>query len=467
MTFLADQETIFVNIDKDSLVPWVKPIFEVLDRRFEGEARPRTIVFVARLHADRPAEVFVSGRPALADEETRAVLAAADTARSPRTRVVDGTFRIVAKVNGGTRDDSGPLIPPLPKPGEARFARLTPLSPSGKIAAMQEWARTEALPLLAAFARNRDRPGDEAIRRLGEALKAVPRRGPIDVAALTEKSRDYWRAMMKAPAGDPLVPAAQVALLVAEGHLRRAKRIADAMAPFDDREWGSSFVLIEFRSRMTQFEKEVDQRIREGISLNDRGRFDEALRIYDAVLKEDPQSPRAIYERFHTMQMKALRKEPPGDPAEGWPEVRKAILHADPMFATMAVATSPDEAYDMFRRKETEGLFQDRESFGPDVVRYADIALDLGQPALAATLYWNVLRNMPPSTYGDRKLIEDVLYCLERAGLGDLKAPFPVDHAAEFRRIDAERGRRKKESPAYKAVADPKPSSAAGPSPDR
>jgi hypothetical protein len=466
LTFIADAETIFVNVDNESLAPWVSPIFEVLDRRFRDEVRPRTIVFEARLHPDRAAEVFVSGRPALADGEIRALLAAADLAKSPRTRVVDGTFRIVAQVNGGTRDDSGPLIPPLPKPGEVKFARLKTLSPAAKIAAMREWARAEAIPLLAAFARHRDRAGDEAVRRFGETLRAVPRRGPIDVAALTDKSPDYWRAMMAAPPHDPLIPAAQAALLVANGEIRRAKRIADAMGPFDDRQWGSSFVLLDFRWRLALLDQELGDRIRKGVALSDQGRLDEALRVFDAVLREEPTSPRALYERFHTLEMKGLKKTPP-TPAEGWPEARQAILRADPLFTTMAVASGPDEAYDLLLRKEAQELFEDRNAVGRDTVRYAQIALDLGQPAIAAMLDWNVLRNFEPAAYGDRKLIEDVLYCLEQLGVGELKADFPGDHAAEFKRIAAERERRKRESPAFRAVAEPRDPESRKPSPAR
>jgi len=124
LSFIADLETIFVNIDNDPTMAWVKPIFEVIDREFGDEAKPRTLVFEARLHTDRPADVSVSGRPALTEGETKAVLASAVLAKSPRTRVVDGTFRIVAKVNGGTPDDSGPLIPPLPTLGDLKLARF-------------------------------------------------------------------------------------------------------------------------------------------------------------------------------------------------------------------------------------------------------------------------------------------------------------------------------------------------------
>ena len=71
------------------------------------------------LHPDRPAEVVVAARPALAEADTKAILKSADTERSPHSRVVDATFRIVTKINGGTPDASGPLNPPLPNTGRS------------------------------------------------------------------------------------------------------------------------------------------------------------------------------------------------------------------------------------------------------------------------------------------------------------------------------------------------------------
>ena len=54
------------------------------------------------------------------------MVTSADLATSPHTRVVDGTFRIVAKINGGTPDDAGPLNPPLPKLGDRKLAEFQP-----------------------------------------------------------------------------------------------------------------------------------------------------------------------------------------------------------------------------------------------------------------------------------------------------------------------------------------------------
>ena len=83
LTFLAHQETIYVNVENNSTIAWVKPIFAALDMLFARETKRRTIVVEVTLHADRQADVLVAGRPALTAAESQSLSRAADPARSP------------------------------------------------------------------------------------------------------------------------------------------------------------------------------------------------------------------------------------------------------------------------------------------------------------------------------------------------------------------------------------------------
>jgi hypothetical protein len=452
MTFVGHQEVLYVNFDREKFGAWTEPIFAVLDTHFLSETKPRTVVVEVTLHPDRPADVLVAGRPALTDAEAKAVLKGADADKSARSRVVDGTFEFVAKINGGTPDDSGPLIPPLPSLADRRLARFQPASTAGKVALMRSWARNEAIPLLAEFALRRDRPRDEAVRKLGKALGGVKRDGLIDVDALTEKNPDYWLALMEGSESDLLVPAVRVALLVANGEIRRAELVSDAVEPFVDKSWGSSWVLGDFQWMVSRFEAEVKSRFQQGIALHREGKYDGALKVYDDLLRDYPTSASALFERFHTLRAKEHKTTLPpttNRTIAGWPEVRKAILNANPLFPMMAAARGPDEVYEVHLRNEIGTLFKDHAKFDHDHVRYAHIALDLGQPGFAALLYWKARTNLEPEAYQNRNLIEDVLYCLEQLGVKDLKCKFPGDHAAAFQRIDAERAKRRQEYPRF------------------
>jgi tetratricopeptide (TPR) repeat protein len=446
LTFQAHMETIYVNFDQKTVVPWLKPIFDVLDHRFIRETKPRTIVVEVTLHTDRPAEVVVASRPALSAADTKAVLDTADIAKSPHSLVVDGTFRIMTRLNGGTPDDSGPFSPPLRSREDRELALFNrENSAAGKRTVLRGWARREAIPLLAAFAIHRDQLAHEATRKFGKALQGVKGEGPIDVAALTDKNSDFWRAMIESPRGDLLVPASAIALRAADGQLHYARRLADALEVFASEDFGAVGLLREFRTKARLYEDGLSASIRNGVALHDAGRFDEAMKIYDDVLKDDPKSPRALYERFQTELAKSLKTQP--SPTPDWSAARKAIILADPLYESMAEASSTDELYELLLRKEIGTLFKKRESFTRDIIRLADIALDLGQPGFAAMVYWNAWREIDPAEYANRDLSEDMLYCLEQLGVKDVKAKFPGDHAAQFKRIDAERARRKRQAP--------------------
>jgi hypothetical protein len=292
LRFQAHMEAIYVNFDQKSVVPWLKPIFEVLDHRFVKETKPRTIVVEVTLHTDRPAEVVVASRPALSDADTKAVLDTLDTAKSPHSLVVDGTFRVVTKVNGGTPDESGPFSPPLVSREDRELGSFhRQKTAAGKRAILRGWARTDAIPLLAAFALHRNRPEDEATRGFGKGLQGVKGDGPIDVAALTDKNPDFWRAMIQSPRGDLLIATSAVALRAASGEIHYARRLAAALEAFASEDFGATGLLRDFRTRIRLCEDQLSPRMGNAITLHDEGRFDEALKIYDDVLKDDPKSP--------------------------------------------------------------------------------------------------------------------------------------------------------------------------------
>lgn len=432
---------------RDALVAWVKPVFAAVESQFAGETARRTVVVQVTLHPDRPAEVAIAGRPALKDAEIKALAEVADATKAPRSRIADCVLRVVAKVNGGDPEENGPLSPRLPTPIERRLAEFRAATTPARLAMLKRWGRSEAIPLMAHLASGVD-PKFVGVRNVGAALKRVGPEGPVDVAALTDRNPDYWRAMLEMAQGDPFVTAVRVALHAANGEIDSARRIARTLAPFDRHRSGFSALLGEFAAMADLFSEDVEARIREGIALNDAGKFDEALAAYDRVLKDYPKSAWAHYERYQTQQAKNL----PGGALPDWDATRKAILESDPLYGSMARASSADELYDLLLRKETEDLFKDRTRSVRDLLRYADIAVDLGQPGFAALIYWNVASGVKPEDYANRDLIEDVLYCLERLGAKGIKENFKGDHAAEFARIDAERAKRKSESPASRVM---------------
>ncbi len=456
VVFLTDMNVVEVDVDVEPLAAWVKPIIQAVESQFRDETRRRTVIVQVTLRPKGKAEVLVAGSPATTDEETGTLLKAADPAGAPRAKVVDCSFRVVAQINGGQPDEGFPPTHILETPDERRIAEFRVADTPKRLAIMRRWSRQEAIPVLAAFAAHAD-PKFAGVRDLGKAIGGLDPGKPVGVAAVTDRSHDYWRAMLEMSPGIPLVPAIRVALHVADGEIDRARRVAQAVVPFDANKSGPSRILGDLRMMMDLFYKDLEARIGEGVKLHDQGRFADALKVYDAVLRDYPGSAWAHYERFHTRRSAAMARGASVDESHAdWPEARAAILAADPLYPTLAVASGAEEMYRLVRRVEINSLFKDRTKRARDIVKYADISLDLGEYGFAAMLYWDALTAIKPDDYDHRNLLEYFLYCLDELGVKDIKDNFRGDHAAEFAKIKAERLRLKEENPAFrKGVKSP------------
>jgi hypothetical protein len=463
LVFLTELIIVQISIDTDPLVQWVKPVIAALESRFRDESRRRTVVIQVTLHPDRAAELEVAGQPAASDNEVKDLLRAADAKTAPRSKVVDCTFRLVAKINGGHPDEKLPLSPRLETPDERRFNAFQAASAPEKLQWMRRWARTEALPVLAASAASAD-ARFKGVRDLGKAIGKLDLESPIDVTALSDRSPSYWRAMLEMAPGDPFIAATRVALHAANGEIDQARRYSAVSTFFDARKTASSRLLGEARAMMGFFYKDVESRISQGIALNDKGRFAEAMTIYDGVLKDYPGSAWSHYERTQTRMAMAVKE---GKPIEqglaDWPKTRDAILACDPLYEMMANSEGADGIFRLTRRVEIKSLFKDRSKAGKDLVRYADIARDLDVYGFAAMLYWNILTAVKPEDYDRRELLEDFLYCLEELGVKDLKENFRGDHTAAFARIKADRQKRVEAGPGTDQESKPTEKKVNGP----
>jgi hypothetical protein len=452
---LTEMNIAEISIRQEPFADWVKPIIAMLESQFENDAARRTVVVQVTLHPKCQAEVLVAGSPGLSPGEVASVRKVADAAKAPNSNIVDCSFRIWAKINGGHPDEKAPLVPPLETPDQRRLSEFRAASTALQLAIMRRWARTEAVPILAASTA-RVEPKWEGVRRLGKTIGALKADDPIDVAALTDRNPDYWRAMMEMAPGNPLVFAVVVALHAANGEIDRARRFAEISAFFDSNKAGFSRLLGDFREMSHLYYEGLDARIKQGIALHDKAQFGEALKLYEAILKDDPRSAWAQYEQFHTRRALALKTDQDVVRAQaGWAKARQAILGCDPLYQTMAEASRPVESYQLIRRMQIGELFKDRGKVASDVVEYADIALDLEVYGFAGLLYWEATTVSSSTGRDVVDLVESCLFCLDQLGIKDIKRNFKGDHAAAFARIKAHRQKLMEQSPMFKAVREP------------
>ncbi|WP_422927953.1 hypothetical protein [Singulisphaera sp. PoT] len=437
-------------IEPEPFTDWCKPVLIAIRDRFQKDKSKRDVVLQITLHTKGKPDIEPAGRPALSDAEVKELTALVSAEKAPHTKLVDFTFRIEAAVNGGVEDKSTPLVPKLEAPDDRRFSEFKAATTEQRLAMLKAWVRDESIPLLAVFCGEAE-PKFEGVRNLGKALEKIEPGQPIDVAALTDRNPDFWRAMMEMQVGNLLVPCARIALHLANGEVEQARRWLEMAPFFDNGKTGASRWLANMRRFVMLFDKDVNERVREGVALHDKGKYEEALKIYADLLKSYPGSAYARFEQFHTRRTQIM--EAKGGIAEAqadWPEVHKAILACDPLYPSVAQAKGNVEGYRVGLRMEIDKLFKDRDRAETDLVRYADIALDLDAYGFAGFLYWNALTRIEPEAYGKRDLVGYFLYCLDRLGVEKIRENFEGYDAAALAKIAAERRKAMEESPMYR-----------------
>ena len=119
------------------------------------------------------------------------------------------------------------------------------------------------------------------------------------------------------------------------------------------------------------------------------------------------------------------------------------------------VRRAASELHRTLRRMELQELFRPGSDRVQDLATYADIALDLGQPAMASLVLWHIA----PLTKDEavaRERLELFLYGLEKLGVTDIKTNFKGDHSRAFEEIDARRREAFKRSAASQVMAEDK-----------
>jgi tetratricopeptide (TPR) repeat protein len=434
VVILSDLGIAEVAIDKEPVGEWAQPVFKFLETRFKDESTKRVVVVQLTFHPKAPADVWVAGNPRLSDPESKAILKAIDPAKAPHTKAGDFSIQVVTEINGASFQGNATLVPKLQTPDEQKLSAFKTADTARRVQLMRTWARTEALPVLAAVASSAD-PKYSGVVNLGKSIAGDDTERLLDVAALTDRSPHYWRAMLEMSPDNPLVPTIRAVLHAANGEIDQARRIASIARLIDGKKTVPSRILSEFWKMDEVFLKDLNAKINQGIVLHDKQKFKEAMKIYDSALKAYPNSAWAHYEKFQTLLASAANDQAREKVADDWPKTRAAILAADSLYPSMAIANDIDEQCDLVRRARIKELFKDKTKSKADLLSYAEIALDLDIPGVAGMLYWYAILTTNPNEIERNDLIEHFLYCIDKLGDNTLQKNFKGDHAAAFAKI--------------------------------
>ena len=214
----------------------------------------------------------------------------------------------------------------------------------------------------------------------------------------------------------------------------------------------AAFFLAELDWYLDVFFEDVGGKIKKGIALNDKGDMEKALQVYNEVLESYPFSAWAKYEMFLTKFLMAKKRGKKGNETPDWAIWKKSIYTADPLYGRQFKSSTGEEMYETIRRMELNELFKDAEQWQGDLIKYADIANDLGKYGYAAILYWRALSYLKPEVYNNRDMLAHFLFCLENLGVGSIKDNFKGEHTANFAKIRQEKLDRMRSHIAYQAM---------------
>lgn len=434
-----------VVIDKTPFFDWVKVLKTDIESVMRKEKGDKDLVVIVTIHANKSASISMGSRPAIKETNFKTLEKVLNSHKSPRTKFNEYSFMFLVKINDGCGCEND-FTPALVFPGDRRMNEFNALSLIEKKADIQTWMKNDVLPLLASYESNVDTLY-LGVLNLGKSIQdqSYSRK---DVKDLTDFNPNYWRATMEMNVGNQLIPFTKICLLLANGEFDHANRLLYVVSFFYDEKTLPVLLDRELNAKLQSYFNALEEEIKVGIALHDQEKYSEAIAHYDDLLINFPNSAWLNYEKYFSTSALTGNIDVSGNE---WKEAQKTIYECDPMYPINAQAKSGKEGFLLFRRQEINELFTSAESVREDIIRYADIALDIENYAYAAQVYWLIYSHLDKVDYGGRNMFAHYLYCLDKLGDTVTIQNFKEDYTAEFEKIKAERNELMKESSIFKA----------------
>jgi len=431
-----------VTLDKEPFFDWVKKVHDEAENYLKNEKGDKEVLILISLHKDKEATIDIGARPELDKSSIQALSVNISKHKSPRTKITDYSFAIIAKLNGGCNKeiDYSPTIT-LPKYRE--YLEYKELDLIGKKSSLQNWIQNEIIPVVTHYEITVDSMF-EGVLSVGEILEQGKYINS-EIENLTENNPDYWRATMEMSEGNQLIPFTKICMHIAKGEFDKANRLLFVIDFFSDESTLPAILHDGISTKLDLLTEELNLAINEGIALHDKGKYKEAVAHYESLINIFPKSAWLNYELYYskTAEMKIDESD------KEWNKSKEIIYSCDPMYYMNVRAKSGKEGYLLFKRREINMLFKSKEDFKADFVKYADIALDLENYGFAAQLYWLILSYFSKEDYDNRNILAHYLYCLDKLGDKESIKNFKGDFSKEFENIEKERREIMEESPLY------------------
>ncbi len=448
ISLLANDKIADVNIDQDKYIKFIGSLTDLMKKEFQGIDGEQKIALLLISHKIGKPTVELYSKPQLKSEKEKQVLVEINALKYENTKLVDFPILIHVNVeNGIASEDFKDIILPSEKiTQEYEKADL-----KTKYELIKKWAIEEALPVLSAYEVLVE---DQfaGVKNTGKMVSSTDFNQVQDITTLTSKNPDYWRASLEMSIGNQLIPSTKIFMLVSQGQLDIALSYLQMIKFFSNPKTTADTYLTELDWRLDLFNQQLHSEIEKGIAEHDKGNYEKAITVYNALLKDYPFSAWAQYELYFSQNALDLKnkKTTVGDRSQ-WDQSKKIIYACNPLYSMDVRANTPQEGYLLFRRQEMSSLFKTKEEKLNDVYKYADIAMDLGVYDFAAQLFFYSY------TYSGGKnepALKKFLYCIEKLGVTTIKENFKGDFKKEFAQIEKDKDKEMKSSATYKAFKE-------------
>lgn len=435
-----------INLNQEKFIKSIGKIMDYCKENFDDLPKSQKIGLHIVVHKNGKPTYECYSNPQIKEDLKSKILNDLKSIDIENTKLVD--FPIFISINssntGEITDFEGFLTPINKRIKEYKEADL-----KTKLELNKRFAIDYVLPVLIAFETSVD-DKFEGVKSFGKLLEKTNFNEPQDFENLFYRNKNYWRATMEIEKGNQLIPITHIFALASQGELGYATENIEIIRMFTDPKTIPYRNLNELYFRINEFNKELEKEINKGIIKHDEGKYDEAIKVYDELLKIYPNSSWTLYEKYYSQNAKKLKdKTNDVNDRNDWDIAKEAIYKHNPLYNMDVRASNGKEAYLLFRRYELQKLFTEKDNTLKDIFEYASIATDLGVYDFAAQLYWI---STTFDNDNEKESLHRFLYCLEKLGENDLKNNFKGDFDKIFKKIEQERDEEMKKSEIYKSM---------------
>ena len=452
--FLTNQQISSVNFDQAPFEVHAESVVKTLEDYFSDFDKAHDIVVLETFSTDSVPQYSIHAHPAMFVDDMEKLAQTLGEIKGVQALFTDFHLAYIIGTKGGIQDKGTAYIPEFKVPAQLELEALQASSLREMRENIQEWARTEVLPILGAFE-----------QKVPEKFKGVLTVGIMtsttdvsisqDVLALTDRNADYWRGVMEMSQGNQLVIASKIFMHVANGEFDYVDKYLKTLAFFTDSNTIAAHYFKELRWRLATFNDELAAQINGGIMMYDAKKYIKSVEAYERILREYPGAAWAVWELYRSNNaLKIQHSEIVTDDRSDWHVFRDRIFKANPFYDADVFALTATEAYCNFRRAEIARLFVREKDFIQDFITLADISLDLENYGFAAHLYWVLISSIPKGEHQERELIPYYLYCLDKLDQKVLIEHFQEAQKVEFAYIGKEREQLMLESTVYQTFKD-------------